>query len=218
MAVFIEEIGKLVSDGLNDLAESIESGKTPGNPVSETHFLSAWVTKSIKQQRYDHRVAKTLLAWQQQARSMGKNAQLKQQFEQIRQTLTGLNPDGTFKMAVMAEQIQALYQALAAADWLVTTEYEVNRKVTHHTDGQASLVVCAKQYREAIAESGEVAKPLSLYLRGDAKAVVDTAYQHGLLLFKVTDYKSKVKYHGEYVIYPGNQGAHLPELPAQADQ
>lgn len=218
MALFIEEIGKLVSDGLNELAESVESGKTPGNPVSETHFLSAWVTKSIKQQRYDPCVAKTLLAWQQQARSMGKKAQLKQQFEQVRRTLAGLSPDGAFKAAVTAEQIQALYQALAATDWLVTTEYEVNRKVTHHTDGQASLVACAKQYREAIAESGEVVQPVSLYLRGDAKVVIETAYQHGLLLFKVTDYKSKVKYHGEYMIYPGNHGIHLPELPAQANQ
>ncbi|UXI02546.1 DUF2913 family protein [Photobacterium sp. TY1-4] len=218
MAVYIEEIGKLVSDGLSELAESVESGKTPGNPVSETHFLSAWVTKSIKQQRYDHSVAKTLLAWQQQARSMGKNAQLKQQFVQIRNTLTGLNPAEGLTAAVTAAQIQALYQALTSADWLVTTEFEVNRKVTHHTDGQASLVVCAKQYREGIAESGDVVKPLSLYLRGDAKAVIDAAYQHGLLLFKVTDYKSKVKYHGEYVVYPCNHGTHLPELPTQAAQ
>lgn len=214
MANFYQEIYKLVSEGLQELAESQQSGKTPQNPVSETHFLSAWVTKSIKQQRYDHCVAKTLVGWQQQARSMGKNAQLKQQFEHIRQTFAGIPRDGDVAKETTAEQIQSLYQQLQQADWLVTTEYEVNRKVTHHTDGQASLVVCAKQYQEAISEQGELIKPLSLYVRGDVKQLIQSAYQLGLLLYKVTDYKSKVKYHGEYIVYPHNAGLHLPELPA----
>lgn len=213
MANFNQEIYKLVSEGLQELAESQQSGKTPQNPVSETHFLSAWVTKAIKQQRFDHCVAKTLVAWQQQARSMGKNARLKQQFEHIRQTYAGIPRDADAVKPTTEQQIQALYRELEQADWLVTTGYEVNRKVTHHTDGQASLVVCAKQYQDAISAQGEIIKPISLYIRGDVKHLIDTAYQQGLLLYKVTDYKSKVKYHGEYIVYPHNEGAHLPELP-----
>ncbi|WP_299015326.1 DUF2913 family protein [uncultured Photobacterium sp.] len=213
MANFYQEVFKLVSDGLQELTESVQSGKTPKNPVSETHFLNAWVTKVIKQQRYHHCTAKTLLAWQQQARSMGKHAQLKQQFEHIQQTFAGIPREGDEALPTTAAQVQSLYEKLEQSGWLITTEYEVNRKVTHHTDGQASLVVCAKQYQEAISEQGEVVKPLSLYVRGDAPFLIDMAYELGLLMYKVTDYKSKVKYHGEYIVYPHNGGPHLPELP-----
>ncbi|MCW8327811.1 DUF2913 family protein [Photobacterium sp. SDRW27] len=216
MAYFYQEIYKLVSEGLQELAESQQSGKTPQNPVSETHFLSAWVTKAIKQQRYEHCMAKTLAAWQQQARSMGKNAQLKQQFEHIHQTFSGIPRDENVAKPITQAQIQSFYQKLEQADWLVTTGYEVSRKVTHHTDGQASLVVCSKQYQDAISEQGELVKPISLYVRGDVKRLIDTAYQQGLLLYKVTDYKSKVKYHGEYIVYPHNAGSHIPELPTIA--
>ncbi|WP_064603428.1 DUF2913 family protein [Photobacterium sp. J15] len=214
MANFYQEIYKLVSDGLNELAESVQSGKTPGNPVSETNFLNLWVTKVIKQQRYHHCVAKTLLGWQQQARSMGKNAQLKQQFDHIRQTLAGIpREENDEAKPTTAAQIHSLYEKLEQADWVVATEYEVNRKVTHHTDGQASLVVCAKQYKESVSEQGEVVKPLSFYIRGDVREFVDAAYEQGLLMYKVTDYKSIVKYHGEYMVYPVNAGMCLPELP-----
>jgi len=213
MANFYQEIYKLVSEGLQELEESLQSGKTPQNPVSETHFLSAWVTKAIKQQRYAHCMAKTLMAWQQQARTMGKNAQLKQLFEHIHYTFAGIPREGDVAKATTREQIKSLYQHLEQADWLVTTEYEVNRKVSHPTKGQASLVVCQKQYQDAIAENGELAKPLSFYVRGDVKSFIDAAFQNGLLMYKVTDYKSKVKYHGEYIVYPQNGGSHIPELP-----
>ncbi len=101
------------------------------------------------------------------------------------------------------------YTALEQQDWLVTNT-EVNRKVSHHTDGKASLVVCSAQYTESIMnENGELVKPLSLYIRGNTQQFIDIAYQHGILLYKITDYKSKVKFHGEYIIYPMNAGGHL---------
>lgn len=227
MAVYIEELSKLVSDGLNELAEAIRSGKTPNNPVSETHFLSAWVTKAIKQQRYDHSVATTLVSWQKQARSQGTKAQMKQQFQQIQATYAGVprQKGDEAEQAVEEKaaditrsQLTGLYASLTEKDWLVTTGYEVNRKVTHHTDGQASLVVCATQSK--LAFDGDTAdslmvKPLSLFVRGDVRELVEVAYQHGLLLFKVTDYKSIVKYHGEYILYPRNAGPSIPEIPVQ---
>ncbi|MGF1681894.1 DUF2913 family protein [Photobacterium minamisatsumaniensis] len=216
MTTFYQEIYKLVTDGLTLLSESQSSGKTPRNPISETHFLSAWVTKVIKQQYYDHCVAKTLIAWQKQARSKGKNAQLKQQFEHIQYTIGGTQADNNNSgKAISKSQVDALYQQLEADDWLVTTEYEVNRKVKHFTDGQASLVVCSAQIKAGFSEGDELMKPLSFFVRGDAKALVDAAFEHGLLLYKVTDYKSMVKYHGEYLVYPGNAGSHLPELPTR---
>ncbi|PSW03774.1 DUF2913 family protein [Photobacterium lipolyticum] len=221
MAIYSQEIYKLVTAGLKELEESQLSGKIQKNPVSETHFLSAWVTKAIKQQVFDRCVIKTLMSWQQQARSMGKNAQLKQNFEHIAEAYAGIRGDDGKAMIITRDQVQSLYQVLEQKGWLVTTEFEVNRKVTHHTEGQASLVVCVKQFRDVFSiqdestEQVELAKPLSFYVRGSAQELIDTAFSLGLLLFKVTDYKSKVKYHGEYVLYPHNNGAHLPELPTR---
>lgn len=213
MAEFYQELHQLVSDGLFELDGSVAAGKTPNNPVSETHFLSAWITRVIKQQRYDHCVAKTLLAWQQQARSLGKQAQLKQKFEHIRWTLSGVQTESGLNRPVDSDGVHAFYQALEAAGWMVTTGYEVNRKVTHHTDGQASLVVCATKAKAAFSEEGVLIKPLSVYVRGNSQQCIDLAYEKGLLLYKVTDYKSLVKYHGEYILQPANAGSHLPELP-----
>ncbi|NAW66055.1 DUF2913 family protein [Photobacterium halotolerans] len=215
MAVFYQALNKLVNEGLAELQSSVAAGKTPNNPVSETHFMSAWITKVIKQQRYDHCVAKTLLGWQQMARSMGKQAQLKLKFEHLAWALSGVLTEEGTTSAVKAEQLDALYSALQQLDWVVATEYEVNRKVTHHTDGQASLVVCAMQFKEAFDEAGVLVKPLSVYVRGNTQQCIDLAYQQGLLLYKVTDYKSLVKYHGEYLLYPDNAGDYLPELPTR---
>ncbi|MBD8513933.1 DUF2913 family protein [Photobacterium sp. CAU 1568] len=216
MAAFYQELNKLVDEGLAELESSVTAGKTPNNPVSETHFMSAWITKVIKQQRYDHCVAKTLLGWQQMARSMGKQAQLKLKFEHLAWALSGVLTEEGTTSPVKSEQLDRFYSALLQLDWVVATEYEVNRKVTHHTDGQASLVVCAKQSNEAFDEAGRLAKPLSVFVRGNIQQCIDLAYQQGLLLYKVTDYKSLVKYHGEYILYPDNAGDYLPELPTRA--
>lgn len=216
MSIFFNEIYNVVSSGLTALQVAQETGKTQKNPVSESIFLSAWVTKMIKQQYFDHCVSKTLLLWQQQSRTMGKNAQLKQQFERLAETFAQVTGEQGQSTHITAEVIANFYADLEQQDWLITKEYEVTRKVTHHTDGQASLVVCCAQYAAAINEQGELSKPLSLYVRGNVQQFVDTAYRHGLLVYKVTDYKSKVKYHGEYVLYPCNAGGHLPELPTRS--
>jgi hypothetical protein len=215
MAIYSQEIYKVVTTGLNELESSQAAGKTPRNPVSEAHYLNAWVTKSIKQQSFDRSVVKTLTMWQQQGRSMGKNAQLKLNFECLAETLAGVkNADDEAKW-VTQETLEVFNAALEHDGWLITAEFEVNRKVTHFTDGQASLVVCSKQYQNAFDEQGQLVKPLSLYVRGNIQSFIDLAFASGLLLFKVTDYKSKVKYHGEFVIYPANNGEHLPELPTR---
>ncbi|WP_305454728.1 DUF2913 family protein [Photobacterium leiognathi] len=217
MTSFYNEILNVVTEGLSTLVAAQDAGKTQKNPVSETVFLSAWVTKMIKQQRFDHCVSKTLLQWQKQSRTMGKNAQLKVQFERIKNTLSALNDTNAKSTTINAELIESFYRVLEQADWLITNEYEVNRKVSHHTDGQASLVVCAAQYKQSIDEQGALVKPLSFYVRGNTQQFIDLAYQQGVLLYKITDYKSKVKFHGEFVIYPDNAGSQLPELPTVAN-
>ncbi|WP_087016030.1 DUF2913 family protein [Thaumasiovibrio subtropicus] len=214
--VFNQHLLTMVELGLGELQDSIESGKTSATPVSETYFLSSWVTKAIKQQRFHPCLKAVLLQWQQQSRSMGKNAALKKQFADIqtayRQQLKGREAFEPLKEA----QLRALFDELVQLDWEVTLEYPVLRKVSHFTEGQASLVVCCEQQTAAFKD-GEVIKPLSLYVRGDKHQLIDLAAKHDVLLHKVTDYKSKVKYHGEYLVYPTNDGPIIAELPSIAD-
>ncbi|MGR5151561.1 DUF2913 family protein [Photobacterium swingsii] len=220
MTLFYQELYKLVTEGLAELQASQDAGKTPVNPVSEAHYISAWVTKAIKQHRYEHCMAKTLMQWQQQARSMGQHAQLRLLFENLAETYVGIMDDQHVAHTITDANFQAFCQQLEHQDWQVTTEYEINRKVKHHTDGQASLVVCCKKLDEAFdvvegqSKKGLV-KPLSIFIRGNTQALIDAAFANGLLLYKVTDYKSIVKYHGEYIIHPDNNGNHLPELPTR---
>ncbi|KOO11963.1 alpha-acetolactate decarboxylase, partial [Vibrio xuii] len=42
---------------------------------------------------------------------------------------------------------------------------------------------------------------------------IEKAAAAGFMVHKVTDYKSNVKYHGEYLVFPGNRGQHLAEIP-----
>ena len=86
MTIFFNEIYNVVSSGLTALQEAQATGKAQKNPVSESIFLSAWVTKVLKQHSFDRCVVKTLQEWQQQSRTMGKNAQLKLHFEHLAET------------------------------------------------------------------------------------------------------------------------------------
>ncbi|MEC6822979.1 DUF2913 family protein [Photobacterium piscicola] len=215
MTIFFNEIYNVVNSGLVALQEAQATGKAQKNPVSESIFLSAWVTKVLKQHSFDRCVVKTLQEWQQQSRTMGKNAQLKLHFERLAETYAKVTDEQGQSIAITSAVMTTFYTALEQQDWLVTNEYEVNRKVSHHTDGKASLVICSAQYAAAMNDEGELVKPLSLYVRGNVQQFIDMAYQHGILLFKITDYKSKVKFHGEYIIYPSNTGTHLPELPTR---
>ncbi|OZS43086.1 DUF2913 family protein [Photobacterium sanguinicancri] len=220
MTLFYQELYKLVTEGLAELQASQEAGKTPVNPVSEAHYISAWVTKAIKQHRFEHCMAKTLMSWQQQARSMGQHAQLRLLFENLAETYAGVMDEQKVAKTITDENFTNFFSQVEQQDWQVTTEHEINRKVKHHTDGQASLVVCCKKFEEAFdaAEGQEVkrlVKPLSIFIRGNTQALIDAAFGNGLLLYKVTDYKSIVKYHGEYIIQPDNNGSYLPELPTR---
>ena len=62
-------------------------------------------------------------------------------------------------------------------------------------------------------ELGELKINLSCYVRGDSQQFIDMAAALGILVFKTTSYKSKVKFHGEYLIEVNNTLAELPEIP-----
>ena len=76
MSSFSTSIHQVVTQALSDLKEAQTKGKIPKNPLSETHFLAAWTTNSIKKKRFDSNVVPTLTIWQRKARSLGKNAAL----------------------------------------------------------------------------------------------------------------------------------------------
>lgn len=212
MTSFSQEIYQLVSSGLAELAQAQRDGKTPDNPISETHFFSAWVTKSLKTHRFEPCVGFSLKHWQRQARTQGANAQLKQQFLDVARTYRPILRQ--HNLGVYHSQIEALITQAVAANWIVTTDIVIGAKFNLKSSWMSSLVVCAKQFGEVFDKKGQLIAPLSLYIRGEKQALIDLSHRGNLLLHRVSDYKSKVKYHGEFIIYPNNDGIDLPCIPS----
>jgi len=211
MHSFSNSIYQVVTQALADLKEAQTKGKIPKNPLSETHFLAAWITNSIKKKRFESHVSPTLTIWQRQARSLGKNAALVETFTTIKNNYEHVFDQHLKTQPVQKEQITTLCQLLTQQDWMVTTDLEIGERLNRHSDGKSSLIIC----HHALTNSFEhdlLAKPISLYIRGNIEDALRLAYQQSLLLYKITDYKSKVKYHGEYIVYPNNDGEFLPEL------
>lgn len=204
---FQENMFAFVQSALNELDAAKSQGKVSATPVSEENYLAVWLTRAIKQQRFASIIAPNLLGWQKQARSHGSKAGLKNCFEAI---------SATYQYPTINQQpidsnvIETWLNELAELGWQTVTEHVVDRKVTHFTAGQASLVICRNNAEKALKE--HVTAPLVLYVRGPVPQLIATAAKHGLFIFKSTDYKSKVKYHGEYRIYPNNDGPKVPEI------
>ena len=210
MALFCQEIYRVVSDGLSDLTQAQEAGKTPTNPLSENHFFSAWITKALKSHRFDICVVPPLSGWQRQARTQGVQAGLKQQFLAIQRTYAPILVDNNESKPIVKTQFTKLTELLTTADCQVTIELEVGKKLSLRSSGLSSLVICSKRWSVAFDDDGQLIKPISLYVRGDTQGLIDLAHSVDLLLHKKTDYKSAVKYHGQYLIHPLNNGSDLP--------
>lgn len=213
MALFSQEIYTLIDSALSELTASQESGRTPNNALSEAHYLGAWVTTAIKSKRFDTSLIEILKGWQRQARSLGKNAGLKDQFIYLQQCYSQVLDEKKQVQDVKESQLISLYSALQAQDWLVTTDLVVGERLNRHSGGKNSLIVCAQQIQDCFNEQKMLIKPISLYVRGDQPTIVDVAFLDNILLYKKTDYKSNVKYHGEFIVYPQNNGDSLPEFP-----
>tara|TARA_R110001583_G_scaffold743_11_gene6834 strand:+ start:2115 stop:2762 length:648 start_codon:yes stop_codon:yes gene_type:complete len=211
MTSFSTSIHQVVTSALADLKEAQLKGKIPKNPLSETHFLAAWTTNAMKKKRFESDVVPTLTIWQRKARSLGKNAALVETFTAIKQGYEHIFDQDLKPKPVYKEQVIALCNQLTEQQWMVNTDLEVGEKLNRHSAGQASLIICSNEF-EANFEQDLLIKPISLYIRGDLPEALQAAFEQSLLLYKVTDYKSKVKYHGEYIIYPDNNGTFLPEL------
>ncbi|KKD58205.1 hypothetical protein RN22_22275 [Grimontia sp. AD028] len=210
---YIKDIKSVVDSALAELEEAKASGKLQSNPVSEESFLCRWVAQAVKKQRFGNSVSKEMTAWVQQGRSMGKHANIKGQMQHIASVYHHHFPQGDEHSAITKNQFDALVEALEEADWMIHTEYEINRKVRVISDGQHSFAVCSIALGKSFNAEGELVKPLSLYVRGPESWFIETVREHGMLMTKVTDYKSIVKYHGEYQIWPRNQADRLLVLP-----
>lgn len=213
MVLFSQEIYTLISTALAELEASQTSGRTPKTSLNEAHYLGAWVTTAMKQKRFDAITVPTLKAWQSKARSLGKNAGLKNQFLYLEKCYSQVLNDQKQVQPVTLDQILAVTADLEAQQWMVNTDLVVGDKLNRHSGGAASLIICEDQIQQHFDDQGVLIKPISLYLRGDLKDLVNSAFAQNILLHKITDYKSKVKYHGEFIVYPNNDGDKLPEFP-----
>ena len=213
---YYQEIQRVINAALGDLQESKDSGRLPKNPVSANHFLIRWVTTAIKSQRFAHCVAGDLKTWQKEGRTKGTGTELPTRFEHYSRLYGELAPVENIK-PITKEAILAWGEFLEEEkEWCVTTEYEVLPKASLFSDGDHSLIICSTQLEfcfDGEDDSAELVKPLTCYVRGNHHEFIESAYEHGLMVHKRSDYKSKVKYHGEYLIYPRNHSLQLAETP-----
>lgn len=215
MITFPQEIYKLLQLAQSELEASQNTGRTAKNDLSEAHYFAAWVTTAIKQKRFDAVLLPTLKIWQGKARSLGLNAGLKNTFIQLEACYKKvLDEESNYKKVIKTQVLQFCEQ-LENNDWMVTLNLTVGSRLNRHSDGKHSIIICAKSLEDAFDEEGTLIAPVSIYIRGEQQTAINAAFDQGLLLYKINDYKSKVKYHGEFILYPENNGKTLPELPAQ---
>ncbi|MFV0574520.1 MAG: DUF2913 family protein [Vibrio sp.] len=209
---YSSEIQRVVNTALAELKQQHENGKLANTPITNTHFLSRWVTKSIKTQAFHTCVKDDLIRWQKASRSQGAGCQLLTVFENISKLYGKFLPvDGELK-PILDKDIEAFMDYMEEKDWEVVNEFELIEKSQIFADKPNSFVLCAKQCDDCF--DGELLiKPMSFFVRGNHAAFIAEAVSQGFLLHKQTDYKSIVKYHGEYLIYPNNLGKKLAEIP-----
>ncbi|MGD8112689.1 DUF2913 family protein [Vibrio sp. TRT 21S02] len=214
MSVYTIEIQKLVNSALAELRAEHQSGKLADAPVSNNHFLVRWVTKALKGQRFDRSVVGDLTRWQKAGRSKGNDAGLIFIFKRISAFYASFFTEGETPAAITDKQIEAFLDAMEASEWEVSTgEPLVNcGKVQIFTEGQNSLALCSEQCEDCF-DNETLVKPMSWFVRGNHAEFVEKATAAGFMVHKVTDYKSNVKYHGEYLIFPANMGTQLAEIP-----
>ncbi|MGV2989411.1 DUF2913 family protein [Vibrio sp. E150_011] len=212
MSEYYSEIQNVVNSALEELEQGHESGKVINSPTSNNLFLLRWVTKSIKSQRFHKVIAGDIIRWQKMGRSKGNDAMLESTFRRI----SGYYGEffGNETKVVTDAMIETFLEDMEQADWGVTTSEVLTdgSKVQFFTDGQNSFALCANQCDDCF-DGEKLVKPMSWFVRGNHAEFITKAYEAGFMLHKRTDYKSKVKYHGEYLVYPMNQGPQLVEIP-----
>jgi hypothetical protein len=212
MSAYYSEIQKVVNSALDELAAEHATGKLINSPVSNNHFLLRWVTRAIKTQRFGKATSANLIQWQKTGRSKGNESMLEPTFKRISAYYEGFF--GCEVAPITDAKIEQFIDDMEQAGWGVCTSEVLTdgSKVQFFTDGANSFAVCANQCDDCF-DGENLVKPMSWFVRGNHAEFVSKAYEAGFMLHKVTDYKSKVKYHGEYLVYPLNQGTQLAEIP-----
>ena len=213
MALYSVEIQNVVNSALDEIEQQHVKGKLANTPVSNTHFLLRWVTLSLKSQRFDRCVRDDLVRWQKMGRSKGTQSDLMSRFSNISKFYGKLVPIDADPKQITDADIEAFLELMEKADWGVSTEFELTEKIQVFTEGDNSFLLCAKQCDDCFDGGTELVKPMSFFVRGHHAEFIRLASEFGFMLHKRTDYKSLVKYHGEYLIYPKNQGIQLAEIP-----
>lgn len=212
MSEYTIEMRKLVTLALEELDAQHRLGKLTDAPVANNHYLVRWVTRALKEQRFHRVVGNDLTRWQKMGRSKGNEAGLLFTFKRIAKLYDTFfsGEERTLKDS----DIEQFLDLMENADWEVSTSEPLVGvgKVQLFTEGQNSLALCADQC-DACFEGEALVKPMSWFVRGNHAEFVEKATAAGFLVHKVTDYKSNVKYHGEYLIFPANRGTQLPEIP-----
>ncbi|PMH46672.1 alpha-acetolactate decarboxylase [Vibrio sp. 10N.286.49.B3] len=214
MSDYYLEIQKLVNSALDELAAEHASGKVIDAPVPNNHFMVRWVTKTIKTQRFNRCISSDLQRWQKAGRSKGNQSDLLFTFKRISAFYGQHVPEGEPVRQLKDSDVEAFIDQMDEAGWCVTnTEVLTNgEKVQFFTDGADSFALCGDQCDNAF--DGEImARPMNWFVRGNHAQFIEMASKAGFMLHKHTDYKSLVKYHGEYVVYPANHGPELAEIP-----
>ncbi|CCN68951.1 DUF2913 family protein [Vibrio nigripulchritudo] len=212
MSAYHIEIQKLVNAALDEMGQEHVKGRLTNAPVSNTNFLLRWITKSIKGQRFHRLASGDLIKWQKSGRSKGTQLDLPTLFRQISTLYSKLAPVDQEPKAILDSEIEAFIDFMEEKGWAVCTEYDAREKIQVFTEGDSSFLLCSHQCDDCF-DGENLVKPMSWYVRGNHAEFVKLATEQGFLVHKVTDYKSKVKYHGEYLIFPNNHGPQLAEIP-----
>lgn len=214
MSNYTIEIQKLVNSALEELNAGHQSGKVINAPVSNNHFLVRWVTIALKTQRFERSVVADLVRWQKMGRSKGNQSQLMPTFQRISKLYGQFFEEGTPSRPILDSDVEAFLDLMDDAGWEVVNDQPLTSggKVQIFTDGQNSFAMCGDQC-DSCFDGELMVKPMNWFVRGNHAEFIEKATEAGFLLHKVTDYKSVVKYHGEYVVYPNNEGTQLAEIP-----
>ncbi|MDW6003848.1 DUF2913 family protein [Vibrio mangrovi] len=215
MVTYHDEIQRLVDTALAELSQAHQHGKLADAPVANNHFLIRWVTNALKQQRFHRCVGNDLTSWQKAGRSQGNNAGLERIFRQISAYYHSFfSVDNQSVQEITDQQIEQFLDEMTAEGWDISTAEPLVGcgKVQLFTESPNSLALCAEQC-ESCFDGAVLVRPMSLFVRGNHAQFIDKAWRAGFMVHKQTNYKSNVKYHGEYLIYPGNRGEQLAEIP-----
>lgn len=214
MSLYSQEICALVQTALEELSQEHQRGKLADAPMPNQFYLVRWITKSLKQQRFPQSVSGDLIRWQKAGRSQGHQMMLEPLFRKILAYYNEFfKPERCNQ--ITDKQIELFLDKMEAAGWEISTSEPLVGcgKVQLFTEQPDSLAICSGQC-ESCFDGERLVHPMSWFVRGNHAQFVEMAWQSGFMVHKRTDYKSNVKYHGEYLIYPENRGEQLAEIPS----